>query len=96
MRVFSGKALTQAEILKNYNHSLVGTEEGLFAYWTVDEGISGQTTAYDYSKTSGVTNGNHGRLGPSTVPTNAVLPTEHQFGLFGYTDLQGNYTICGV
>lgn len=96
MRVFSGKALTQAEILKNYNHSLVGTEEGLFAYWPVDEGIPGQNKAYDYSKTGGVTNGNHGLLGPSTVPTNSVLPTEHQFGLFGYTDAQGNFTICGV
>lgn len=96
MRVYSGVALSQADILKNYNHSLVGTEDGLFAYWPVDEGIERQTTAYDYSKTSGVSNGNHGRLGPSTTPTSNVLPTEHQFGLFGYTDGQGNYVVRGV
>ena len=96
MRVYSGVALSQADILKNYNHSLVGTEDGLFAYWPVDEGIERQTTAYDYSKTSGVSNGNHGRLGPSTTPTSKVLPTEHQFGLFGYTDGQGNYVVRGV
>ena len=96
MRIFSGVALQKAEILKNYNHSLVGTEDGLFAYWPVDEGIERQTTAYDYSKTSGVSNGNHGRLGPSTTPSNEVLPTEHQFGLFGYTDSQGNYVVRGV
>lgn len=96
MRVFSGRALTKADILKNYNHSLTGTEDGLFAYWPVDEGIYNQTTAYDYSKTSGVANGNHGQLGPSTSTSNTVLPTEHQFGIFGITDAQGNFVIRGV
>ena len=96
MRVFSGRALTKADILKNYNHSLTGTEDGLFAYWPVGEGIYNQTTAYDYSKTSGVANGNHGQLGPSTTTSNTVLPTEHQFGIFGITDAQGNFVIRGV
>ena len=96
MRVFSGRALTKVDILKNYNHSLTGTEDGLFAYWPVDEGIYNQTTAYDYSKTSGVANGNHGQLGPSTTTSNTVLPTEHQFGIFGITDAQGNFVIRGV
>lgn len=96
MRVFSGRALTKADILKNYNHSLTGNEDGLFAYWPVDEGIYNQTTAYDYSKTSGVANGNHGQLGPSTTTSNTVLPTEHQFGIFGITDAQGNFVIRGV
>lgn len=96
MRVFCGRALTKADILKNYNHSLTGTEDGLFAYWPVDEGIYNQTTAYDYSKTSGVANGNHGQLGPSTTTSNTVLPTEHQFGIFGITDAQGNFVIRGV
>lgn len=96
MRVFSGRALTKADILKNYNHSLTGTEDGLFAYWPVDEGIYNQTTAYDYSKTSGVANGNHGQLGPSTTTSNTILPTEHQFGIFGITDAQGNFVIRGV
>lgn len=96
MRVFSGRALTKADILKNYNHSLTGTEDGLFAYWPVDEGIYNQTTAYDYSKTSGEANGNHGQLGPSTTTSNTVLPTEHQFGIFGITDAQGNFVIRGV
>lgn len=96
MRVFCGRALTKADILKNYNHSLTGTEDGLFAYWPVDEGIYNQTTAYDYSKTSGVANGNHGQLGPSTTTSNTVLPTEHQFDIFGITDAQGNFVIRGV
>lgn len=96
MRVFSGKALSREEILANYNHTLCGTEEGLIAYWPVDEGFSGQTTAYDYSKTSGVANGNHARLGAGTSPTGSVIPTSHQLGLFGLTDAQGNFVIRGV
>lgn len=96
MRVFSGKALSREEILANYNHTLCGTEDGLIAYWPVDEGFSGQTTAYDYSKTSGVANGNHARLGAGTSPTGSVIPTSHQLGLFDLTDTQGNFVIRGV
>ena len=97
MRVFTGKALTKAEILKNYNHMLAGTEDGLFAYWPVDEGISGQTYAYDYSKTSGVANGNHARFGGvRTSVTSTVVPESTQLALFGYTDAQGNFVVRGV
>lgn len=96
MRIFSDKALTQEDILKNYNHLLAGTEDGLIAYWPVDEGISDQTAAYDYSKTSGVANGNHARFGVMTTTTSEVLPTSGQLSLFAYTDTQGNYTIRGV
>lgn len=96
MRMFSGKALTEKEILNNYNHTLCGTEDNLVAYWPVDEGITGQTTAYDYSKTSGVSNNHHGRLGAGTKPTSLVLPTSNQLGLFALTDTQGNFVVRGV
>ena len=97
MRLFSGKALTTEEILKNYNHMLAGTEDGLFAYWPVDEGISGQTYAYDYSKTSGVANGNHARFGGvKTSVTSEIVPESTQLSLFAYTDAQGNFVIRGV
>ncbi len=94
MRVFS-KALTKDEILENYNHTLCGTESNLIAYYPVDEGIDGQTTAYDYSKTSGVSNSNHARIGAGTTVT-SIVPTNHQFGLFGLSDSEGNYVIRGV
>lgn len=96
MRVFSDKALSREEILTNYNHTLCGTEDALVAYWPVDEGFSGQTTAYDYSKTSGVANGNHARLGAGTLPTGSIIPTAQQLGLFALTDTQGNFVIRGV
>lgn len=96
MRIFSDKALSREEILANYNHTLCGTEDALVAYWPVDEGFSGQTTAYDYSKTSGVANGNHARLGAGTLPTGSIIPTSQQLGLFALTDTQGNFVIRGV
>ncbi len=96
MRVFSDKALSREEILANYNHTLCGTEDALVAYWPVDEGFEGQTTAYDYSKTSGVANGNHAQLGAGTFPTGSIIPTSHQLGLFALTDTQGNFVIRGV
>lgn len=97
MRLFSGKALTNAEILKNYNRMLAGTEDGLYAYWPVDEGINNQTFAYDYSKTSGIPNGNHARFGDvKTGITNSVVPESTQLSLFSYTDEQGNFVIRGV
>ena len=96
MRMFSDKALSREEILANYNHTLCGTEDALVAYWPVDEGFSGQTTAYDYSKTSGVANGNHARLGAGTLPTGSIIPTAQQLGLFALTDTQGNFVIRGV
>mgnify|MGYP004523071061 FL=1 len=94
LRIFSGKALSTTEIKSNYNHTLAGTESGLFLYWPIDEGFAGQSTAYDYSKTSGVANGHHGSLSGQT--TSMVIPTEEQLSLFAVTDEQGNFVLRGV
>ena len=98
MRVFAGKALTREEILKNYNHTLSGSEDGLFIYWPADEGIDGQTMVYDYSKTGGVANGNHGVIGQGVTPVCDTLsiPKSNQLGLFALSDEVGNYVIRGV
>ena len=98
MRVFAGKALTREEILKNYNHTLSGSEDGLFIYWPADEGIDEQTMVYDYSKTGGVANGNHGLVGQGVTPVCDTLsiPKSNQLGLFALSDEVGNYVIRGV
>ncbi len=95
MRVFT-KTLTKEEILKNYNHTLSGTEDGLLIYWPVDEGISNPTTAYDYSKTSGVTNSNHGVIDNTNTSLSTDVPAANQLGLFALTDAMGNFVIRGV
>lgn len=98
VRIFKGRCLTQSDILANYSRTLTGSEEGLFAYWPCDEGFDGQTMAYDYSKTNGVANNNHGQVGVSTwsVSDTEYLPTENQLSLYAVTDVEGNYVIRGV
>ena len=94
VRVFN-RCLTQAEIERNYNHPLVGTEQGLQVYYSFDEGIPGQKLAYDFSKQNGVSNGHHGITNiPATSST--VIPSDDQFSLMGYTDAEGNYMVGGI
>lgn len=92
---FFTKALSEKEYLQNYNHPLSGTESGLAVYYPMDEGLSSQTIAYDFSKTDGVPNGRHAftdspALGSNDVPSDAML------SLMAYTDSLGYFEIRGV
>ena len=78
---FWSKALTKEEILSNYNRILSGSEDGLYLYWKLDEGIENQSVAYDYSKTGGVSNGNHGTIKNMDVTDN--VPNEEQLSVCG-------------
>ncbi len=89
------KALTEKDVLTNFDRLLAGSEQGLCIYWPVDEGIKGQTTAYDYSKTEGVANECHGSISEGTVRSTNV-PSPEQFSLYGLTDAEGNYVIRGI
>ena len=89
------KALTDDDVLGNYDRLLIGTESGLKLYWPMDEGVMGLPFAYDYSKTSGVANENHGRKQPNTT-FSPIIPEDEQLRLYGKTDGEGNYVIRGV
>lgn len=88
------KELTDEEVKRNYNHTLSGSEEGLYSYFKLDENIQGQTVAYDYSRTDGISNGRHGAIGSMSVTED--VPNEDQLSFCAYTDQNGNYTISGV
>ncbi len=90
-----GIELTDKALLGNYNRLLAGTEDGLKIYWPLDEGITNQVTAYDYSKTGGVPNECHGTILMGTEP-DTNIPAPHQLSLLGVTDMEGNYVIRGV
>lgn len=93
---FFKKALTQDEILKNYNHTLSGAETDLSIYWPMDEGIeNGQTIVYDFSRQNGIANGMHGLMRVAATSRTDV-PTEEQLSLMAYTDADGNFMIRGV
>ncbi|MGN0069212.1 MAG: hypothetical protein ACI350_05730, partial [Prevotella sp.] len=91
---FWTKELTDAEILNNYFRVLSGSEDGLYMYLKMDEGIASLSTAYDYSKRGGVANGNHGKVNNMTVTDN--VPSNSQLSICGITDSDGNYTISGI
>ena len=85
------KALTEAEILENYDHLLVGNEKRLETYWTFDEGLSRQF--FDYSRDGTVYHQHHGKMGDNVQSSNL---TPAQLKLKAKTDRDGNYIIQGV
>ena len=85
------KALSDEEILENYDHLLVGNEQNLETYWTFDEGL--RTQFFDYSREGTVYHQHHGKIGSNAEPTN-LTPTELR--LKAKTDDDGNYIIQGV
>ena len=93
---FFTKALTKKEILRNYNHPLVGSEEKLAIYYPFEEGLTSQTIAYDFSKTNGIANGRHAAISPEGSPSTSVNKIPTDLDLLAYTDENGNYTVRGV
>ena len=89
-----GKALTDAELMSNYNRVLSGSEDRLKVYYKFDEGIENPSIAYDYSKTGGVSNGNHGTV--MSMNISEIIPNKDQLSICGLTDVNGNYTISGI
>ena len=94
IRLFAGRELTASEVKRNSDHRLSGSERALALYWHLDEGIKGQTIAYDYSSTDGARNNRHGVIHNMNV-TDVVAP-ETMFSLCGITDSLGNYTLTGI
>ena len=88
---FWTKTLTEAEILENYDHLLVGNEKQLETYWTFDEGL--RTQFFDYSRDGTVYHQHHGKMGDNVQSSN-LTPT--QLKLKAKTDRDGNYIIQGV
>ena len=88
------KVLTDAELMRNYNRVLSGSEDGLWVYYKFDEGIEKPSIAYDYSKTGGVSNGNHATV--VSMDDSDIVPNKDQLSACGLTDSNGNYTISGI
>ena len=92
---FFKRQLTQADVLQNYNHFMGGTEEGLVAYWSFDEGISTLRHAYDYTMTQN-NSANDNTANIEGCVRSHTLPEENQLSLFAVTDTLGQYTVQGI
>ena len=92
---FFTRALSHAELLKNYNHPLTGNEKDLAIYYPFDEGMTVQSLAYDLSRTNNVSNGRHG-LSKIPAASSNYIPNEDQLSLMAYTDSLGYYEVRGI
>ena len=85
------KCLSEDDILKNYDHLLVGDESQLETYWTFDEGLRMQF--FDYSRDGSNYHQHHGLIG-SNAQSSTLTPAALK--LKAKTDDEGNYIIQGV
>lgn len=93
IRIYS-RALSQAEVQRDYNHYLSGKERGLVAYWHFDDGFNNQHEAYDHSFTAGDANNNHVSI--HAAEFNSLVPAAEQLSYAAVTDANGDYLIQGV
>ena len=85
------KCLSEADIVGNYDHLLVGDEQQLETYWTFDEGL--RTQFFDYSRDGSNYHKHHGLIG-SNAQSSTLTPGALR--LRAKTDAEGNYIIQGV
>ena len=87
------RALSEKEIETNYTRILSGTENGLLLYWPLDEGINVRDYVFDVACQDGIYLLNHPEVGINATPS-ATVPED--LGLYGLTDMEGDYIIRGV
>ncbi len=95
------KALTATEVANNYSRLMSGNEEGLIAYYRLDEMVKDEF--YDSSQKKNVYNANHGYIKPDNadvsdlfIGRSDIIPSPGQLGLKGITDAAGNYYINNI
>lgn len=94
VRVY-GRALTDIDILRSYNHMPSGTEKDLALYWPMDEGLE-TGSVYDQSFTNEIPNNAHGKM-VSYVSYSEDTPNQSgEVECYGITDKDGSYVITGV
>lgn len=85
------KCLSEADIVENYDHLLVGDEQQLETYWTFDEGL--RTQFFDYSREGTNYRKHHGLIGTNAQ---ASTLTPSALRLKAKTDADGSYIIQGI
>lgn len=89
------KGLTETEVKQTYNRLLTGNEEGLIAYWRLNDPVTDEFYDISYSKAN--YNAHHGKIHNATLSTGTeAFPTQQQLALRGLTDASGNYSVSGI
>ncbi len=85
------RCLSEEEIKENFDHLLVGNENGLETYWTFDENL--RYVFFDSSRDGTTYHQHHGRVG-SNAERASLTPSA--LSLKAKTDKDGNYIIRGI
>ncbi|SDJ89531.1 Por secretion system C-terminal sorting domain-containing protein [Catalinimonas alkaloidigena] len=85
------RALTDAEITRDYSRYITGKEKNLLAYWRFNEGIG--VEFYDLARTGVNYHEYHGFIHKALWRD--TVPLTGQLAFRGVTDAEGNYTIAG-
>lgn len=89
------RALSRADVNQTFNRVLVGNENGLMAYWRLNDGVSDEF--YDISYYSSTYNAHHCKIVDAAVSSSSIeIPTSSQLALIGITGTDGVYTISGI
>ncbi len=88
---------TKDEIALDFCRKVSPDDDGLVAYYSFDENLSGYLGFFDYSKKGTVFNENHGIISTASGPIfSSNVPTKSQLSNTGYTDENGNYTVTYI
>ncbi len=88
---------TKDEVALDFCRKVSPDDDGLVAYYSFDENISGYLGFFDYSKTGSAFNGNHGTISISSGPVfNSTVPSKSQLSNANYTDENGYYTVTYI
>jgi hypothetical protein len=87
------KALTSADILRDYNRYITGGEKGLIAYWKFNYSTSKEF--YDLSYNGSNYNENHGHFNGASL-SETQIPSNEQLGFKGVTATDGSYAIRAI
>jgi hypothetical protein len=90
MRLWN-RVLPYAEVKRDFNRVINGTEPGIVGYWNLTSGIGDRF--YDLARKGNTFYKNDGYLLKATW--SATSPTLAQLSYRGVTDAQGNYSIAG-
>ena len=93
VRIWS-KAKINLEISRDYNRILNGSEEGLIAYWSLDEGLGGGIYDFAHDDDTQLFYAHDGFI--HGAQWSVDIPSSSQLLLKAYTDINGNYVINNI
>ncbi|MES2691497.1 MAG: LamG domain-containing protein, partial [Bacteroidota bacterium] len=87
-------AKTAVDVTTDYDRKVNPDDDGLLAYYSFDENITGYNGFFDYSRKGQIFNENHGTMVNTTFSSS--IPSNSQLSFASYTDATGSYVVTNV